>query len=134
MFIFSDPGLIEAVLGAHTRGVKVEIMLNPARRSGEQENEATRVVLEAAGIVVRDSNPSFGITHEKSMVIDDEIAFIQSLNWETKDLTLTRDFAIITRLQQEVDEVVAGFEADWNRQTMHISSGVMATVVTACLG
>ncbi|MBJ7285757.1 MAG: hypothetical protein JHD00_11710, partial [Akkermansiaceae bacterium] len=64
MFIFSDPELIEAVLGAHTRGVKVEIMLNPARRSGEQENEATRVLLEAAGIIVRDSNPSFGISHE----------------------------------------------------------------------
>jgi cardiolipin synthase len=122
MFIFSDPELIEAVLGAHTRGVKVEIMLNPARRSGEQENEATRVLLEAAGIIVRDSNPSFGITHEKSMVIDDEIAFIQSLNWETKDLTLTRDFAIITRSRQEVEEVVAGFEADWNRQNFNLGN------------
>ena len=39
MFIFSDPSLLKAVIDAHHRGVKVRIMLNPARRSGEAENE-----------------------------------------------------------------------------------------------
>ena len=34
MFLFTDPTLIEAVLAAHKRGVKVRVMLNPARRSG----------------------------------------------------------------------------------------------------
>lgn len=116
MFIFSDPELIEAVIAAHNRGVEVRIMLNPARRTGEQENESTRRQLEAAGIEVRDSSPSFGITHEKSLVVDDEVAFIQSLNWEIKDLTQTRDFAIITHHKHEVEEVIAGFEADWQRQ------------------
>ena len=40
-----------------------------------------------------DSNPAFDLTHEKSMVIDDTTAFVQSLNWETKNLTETRDYA-----------------------------------------
>ena len=35
MFLFSDPTLLRAVLAAQHRGVKVRIMLNPARRSGE---------------------------------------------------------------------------------------------------
>ncbi len=116
MFIFSDPELIQAVIDAKGRGVEIKIMLNPARRTGEQENEGTRALLEAAGIEVRDSSPSFGITHEKSLVVDDEVAFIQSLNWEIKDLTQTRDFAIITHHKHEVEEVIAGFEADWHRQ------------------
>ncbi|MEO5914303.1 MAG: phospholipase D-like domain-containing protein [Luteolibacter sp.] len=116
MFIFSDPELIQAVIDAHGRGVEVKIMLNPARRTGEQENEETRATLEAVGIEVRDSSPSFGITHEKSLVVDDEVAFIQSLNWEIKDLTLTRDFAIVTSHKHEVEEVIAGFEADWQRE------------------
>jgi phosphatidylserine/phosphatidylglycerophosphate/cardiolipin synthase-like enzyme len=116
MFIFSDPSLIEATIAAKGRGVKVRVMLNPARRSGEEENEATRTLLEQAGIEVADSNPEFGITHEKSMVVDDAIAFVKSLNWATKNLTETRDYAVITTHRHEVDEVIAGFEADWNRE------------------
>ena len=116
MFIFSDPDLIQATIAAKGRGVNVRVMLNPARRSGEEENEETRTLLEQAGIEVADSNPEFGITHEKSMVVDDKIAFVNSLNWATKNLTVTRDYAIITTHRHEVDEVIAGFDADWNRE------------------
>ena len=60
---------------AHERGVNVRIMLNPARRSGEAENEETRKQLGNAGIEVIDSNPAFDLTHEKSMVVDGTTAF-----------------------------------------------------------
>jgi cardiolipin synthase len=116
MFIFSDPDLIKAVIAAKNRGLKIQVMLNPARRSGEEENAETRETLEKAGIEVKDSNPEFGITHEKSLVLDDETAFVKSLNWETKNLTVTRDYAIVTSHKHEVDEVIAGFEADWHRK------------------
>ena len=96
MFLFSDPGLIQAVVDAHRRKVQVRIMLNPARRNGEQENEETRRILTEAGVEVLDSNPKFDLTHEKSMVIDDTTAFVKSLNWETKNLTETRDYAVVT--------------------------------------
>ena len=96
MFIFSDPSLLKAVIEAHRRGVKVRIMLNPARRSGEAENEESRKMLTDAGIEVIDSNPAFDLTHEKSMVVDDRTAFVKSLNWETKNLTETRDYAVVT--------------------------------------
>src|SRR5260370_37746517 len=82
MFLFSDPQLQHAVISAHRRGVKVRIMLNPARRSGETENADARKMLTDAGIQVIDSNPAFDVTHEKSMVVDDHTAFVQSLNWE----------------------------------------------------
>jgi phosphatidylserine/phosphatidylglycerophosphate/cardiolipin synthase-like enzyme len=116
MFVFSDPQLVNSVIAVHARGVLVRVMLNPARRDGKEENEETRKSLIAAGIDVRDSNPEFALTHEKSMTIDDEISFINSLNWETKNLTLTRDYAIVTNYPHEVKEVIAGFEADWNRE------------------
>ncbi len=115
MFLFSDPGLIQAVLDAHHRKVQVRIMLNPARRSGEQENEETRRILTEAGVSVLDSNPKFDLTHEKSMVIDDTTAYVKSLNWQTKNLTVTRDYAVVTTHQHEVDEIIECFEADWHR-------------------
>lgn len=116
IFLFSDPSLLAAVIAAHRRGVAVRVMLNPARRGGEPENEATRKALEEAGVAVLDTNPAIDLTHEKSMVVDDTTAFIQSLNWETKNLTATRDYAVVTSHRHEVDEVAACFDADWARQ------------------
>lgn len=115
MFIFSDPVLLQSVIQAHKRGVKVRIMLNPARRSGEKENADSRKMLSAERIEVLDSNPAFDVTHEKSMVVDGNTAFIQSLNWETKNITETRDYAVVTSHKHEVDEVIECFDADWSR-------------------
>ena len=113
MFLFTDTSLLDAVIAAHQRGVKVRVMLNPARRSGESENEEARKLLGDAGVEVRDSNPAFDLTHQKSMVIDNHIGFVESLNWEPRDLTKTRDYAIVTSHGHEVAEMVACFDADW---------------------
>jgi len=115
MFVFSDPALLNAVAEAHKRGVKVRVMLNPARRDGEKENAESREQLTRAGVEVRDSNPCFDVTHEKSMVVDDKAAFIESLNWEARNLTETRDYAIVTSHPHEINEVARGFDADWDR-------------------
>ena len=119
MFVFSDPTLLQTVVAAQKRGVKVRIMLNPARRSGEQENEATRKTLTEAGVEVLDSNPEFDLTHEKSMVVDDHTAYVKSLNWQTKNLTETRDYAVVTTHRHEVEEIIECFEADWARTPFH---------------
>ncbi|MBV8072228.1 MAG: phospholipase [Acidobacteriaceae bacterium] len=116
MFTFTDPHLLHAVIAAHRRGVKLRIMLNPARRSGEEENEQARKMLTEAGVDVLDSNPAFDLTHEKSMVVDDETAFVMSLNWETKNFTQTRDYAVVTKHAREVGEIIEGFDADWDRK------------------
>src|SRR5271155_2032485 len=116
MFVFSYPTLLKAVIAAKRRGVNVRVMLNPTRRDGESENKASHKKLAAAGVEVIDSNPAFDVTHEKSMVVDDATAFVKSLNWETKNLTETRDYAIVTSHAHEVAEVIECFEADWTRK------------------
>src|ERR1700742_3642770 len=121
MFVFSDPSLLKAVIDARKRGVDVRIMLNPARRDGKEENADCRQALTAAGIQVIDSNPAFDLTHEKSMVIDDTTAFVQSLNWETENLTTTRDYAVVTSHKHEVQEIAQCFDADWNRDKFDVT-------------
>jgi cardiolipin synthase A/B len=123
MFVFSDPALLKAVIAAKKRGVDVRIMLNPSRRSGKAENQHSRKTLVAAGVNVIDSNPAFGMTHEKSMVVDDESAYVKSLNWETKNLTETRDYAIVTSHKHEVQEIINCFEADWKRKKFDTGQG-----------
>src|SRR3954464_10942640 len=67
MFIFSEPSLRDAVIAAYNRGVNVKVMLNPSRTNGAELNQDTRKKLEEAGIEVRDTNPAFKVSHEKSM-------------------------------------------------------------------
>jgi cardiolipin synthase A/B len=117
MFVFSDPALLAAVIAACRRGVKVQVMLNPARKSGEEDNEETRKKLQDAGVDVTDASPAFSLTHEKSMVVDDHTAFVKSLNWATKNLTETRDYAVATSHGREVREVIDCFESDWSRKS-----------------
>ena len=113
MFLFTDPTLLNAVIAAKQRGVHVRVMLNPARRDGTSDNDATRKALQAAGVAVKDSSTEFAVTHQKSMVIDNRVGFIESLNWETRDLTETRDYAVETTKKSEVAEMVRCFDADW---------------------
>jgi phosphatidylserine/phosphatidylglycerophosphate/cardiolipin synthase-like enzyme len=116
MCVFADPHIMEAVVKAHKRGVKVRVMLNPTRRSGEEQNDDTRKRLADAGIEVLSGSPSFDLTHEKSMVVDSQVAWVMSLNWDKKNLSETRDYALVTSHSHEVDEIVECFEADWARK------------------
>jgi phosphatidylserine/phosphatidylglycerophosphate/cardiolipin synthase-like enzyme len=123
MFTFTDPTLLNVVIAAKRRGVNVRVMLNPARRDGTTQNEFAREALQGAGIEVRDSSAEFTVTHQKSMVIDARIGFIESLNWEARDLTLTRDYAVETTVRSEIDEMVRCFDADWSREQFMPSAG-----------
>lgn len=123
MFAFNHRPLLEAVVAAHRRGVDVKVMLNPERRDGETDNDVTRDMLQRFGIEVRASNPAFDLTHEKSMVVDDEHAFVESLNWTEENFTVTRDYAVVTPTAYEVAEIIECFEADWAREDFDPGTG-----------
>ena len=113
MFVLSEPTLLDAVIAAKHRGVQTRVLLNPYRRSGEHENEASRGRLQRAGVEVKDANPAFEVTHEKSMVVDETAAFVGSFNWTVKNLGETRDYGVITTHHHDVEEIGACFDADW---------------------
>src|SRR3954471_17062302 len=102
MFVFSDPALLRALIAAQRRGVKVRVMLNPARRSGEEDNEETRRQLAAGGIDAPASSPDFQLSHEKWMGVHEQPGFVQSLNWATRNLTEARDYAVVNTRRREV--------------------------------
>jgi phosphatidylserine/phosphatidylglycerophosphate/cardiolipin synthase-like enzyme len=123
MFALSDPRMLQALIEARGRGVKTRVILNPARPGREGRSIAAQKLLRSAGIEVLASNPAFSVTHEKSMVVDDSAAFVQSFNWEPENFSETRDYAVLTREPNEVSEVVACFEADWRRQEFKPKEG-----------
>lgn len=114
-FTFVEPSLIAAVIDRHRAGVAVRVMLNPARSGGDRANDETFEQLSAAGVSVQWTNPSFYVTHEKSIVVDEEAALVATFNLCEKYFTLTRDYGVITTDAAQVGQIVEVFDADWTQ-------------------
>jgi phosphatidylserine/phosphatidylglycerophosphate/cardiolipin synthase-like enzyme len=106
----------QALARAHQRGVQVRVMLNPRTSGGDRWNDEAFALLEGWGIAVRWTSESFPVTHEKSMVVDGDAALIATFNLSEKYFTETRDYGVISHDPQVIEQVVAGFEADWERR------------------
>jgi len=115
-FTFTEPSLIQAVIDRKHAGVAVRVMLNSKRSGGDRANDEAFETLEKSGINVRWANPKFYVTHEKSIVIDDRVALIATFNLCQKYFTLTRDYGVIVFDSAKVEQIAAGFEADWEQQ------------------
>src|SRR5262249_39575074 len=115
-FTLDDPRFLHAVLDAHRRHVKVRVLLNPQKTSGDRANDATFEQLSHAGVPVEWTHPRFPVTHEKAIVVDDERALIASFNLSTKYFGETRDHGLVTDDPAQVEAIIEAFEADWRRK------------------
>lgn len=122
-FTFTHPQLLQAIVAARRSGRNVKVMLNPHRSSGDRANDAAFELLAAADVAVQWSNPTFPVTHEKSMVIDDRSAIIATFNFAEKYFTQTRDYGLVTERPAEVHEIRDCFLADWERRPFHPNEG-----------
>lgn len=113
-FTFTDATLIDAVIDRHREGVDVRVMLNAARSGGDRANDETFARFEEAGVSVQWANPSFYVTHEKSIVVDGRAALVATFNLCEKYFTRTRDYGVVTTDPGHVAQIVDVFNADWN--------------------
>ena len=116
-FKFDALEIIQAVIAAHRRGVQVRVMLNPVNGVGARANQESFATFEQHNVPVRWSNPAFPVTHQKSMIIDNVRGMIATYNFSPKYYTQTRDLGIVTDDPTLVQEMLAGFESDWECQS-----------------
>ena len=109
----------QALLRAHQRGVKVRVMLNPHTSGGDRWNDEAFALLQGWGIDVAWTSEAFPVTHEKSLVVDRSCALVATFNVSDKYFTETRDYGVVSYSKALVEQVIAGFEADWNREFFH---------------
>ena len=115
-FTFTEESLIAAVIDRKHAGVDVRVMLNAARSGGDRANDETYAALEAAGVAVQWANPSFYVTHEKSIVVDATAALVATFNLCEKYFTQTRDYGVVTTDPQHVAQIIDVFDADWDHR------------------
>lgn len=121
MYLLTDTNVIQALEADAKNGLDVRVMLEPHPYGGGSP-ASTEAALKAAGVQVADTNPAFALTHEKGMIIDGSIAYIMTTNLTYSALNgKNREYGIIDSNSQDVQGVVAIFNADWNRTTPQLS-------------
>ena len=125
MYLLSDRNVINALEEAANRGVDVRVMLEPHPVGGGTSPSRTLDQLRAAGIKAQYTDPAFSLTHEKGLIIDGNTAFIMTSNFTRSALGgysgssgyENREYDIIDTNSQDVQAVIAIFQADWNHTT-----------------
>ena len=114
-FKLQSEAVEQALLRAQQRGVQIRVMLNPHTSGGDRWNDEAYALLEGWGVEVAWTSERFPVTHEKSMVIDGQAALIATFNLSDKYFTETRDYGVVSHDPMVIEQVVAGFQADWER-------------------
>ncbi|MCP9851146.1 phosphatidylserine/phosphatidylglycerophosphate/cardiolipin synthase family protein [Cyanobium sp. Morenito 9A2] len=123
-FKIQSDAIEQALLRAHQRGVQVRVMLNPHTSGGDRWNDEAHARLNGWGIESIWTSEAFPVTHEKSLVVDQDFALVATFNLADKYFTETRDYGVVTYSPPVVAQVIAGFEADWHRQFFQPDLGV----------
>lgn len=126
MYLLSDRNIIRALEEAAHKGRDVRVMLEQHPFGGGPSPKRTLDQLKAAGIQAQPTSSSFALTHEKGMIIDGSTAYIMTSNFTRAALggssggssrTKNREYDIIDTKPQDVQAVIAIFNADWNHTT-----------------
>lgn len=120
IYELTDSRVVTALESAAGRGVTVRVLAEPMP-GGHAVNARTIAALSKNGVQTRNSSPSFKLTHEKAMVVDNTSALIMSLNLVAETFADTRDAAVVDTNAADVAEIEAVFQADWNQQPVTVS-------------
>lgn len=120
VYLFSDNELLTALEEAHSRGISVRVMIEEQPFGGGNINKTTAKRLLEKGVPFKWTNPTFALTHQKSIVVDREMVFILNQNLTESAFERNREFNIIDYNPGHVAEAVEIFEADWNREKAEV--------------
>jgi cardiolipin synthase A/B len=125
VYELSDPQA-ESILEADAkRGVVVRVILDKDY-SGGSVNAAAYTQLMANGVQVHWA-PAGTIFHQKTITVDDATSLIMTLNLTSRYYATTRDFAVTTTDQADVDAIEQVFNTDWHNGNSPPATGPPAT-------
>ena len=123
IYILSDRNVIRMLEEAANRGLDVRVMLEPHPFGGGTSPSKTLDTLAASDVKTQFTNPSFSLTHEKGMIIDDSTVYVMTSNFSRSALGgssgyRNREYGIIDTIKQDVLATEKIFMADWNHSTV----------------
>lgn len=114
MYELVDPQTVATLESAAARGVAVRVILDANRE--KSANKPAFDDLAAHGVRVVWADARYAATHQKSVVIDNAVAAVMSLNLTARYYSDTRDFAVLDRQSADVQAIESTFDADFDRR------------------
>lgn len=121
VYLLSDSDVIASLLGACQRGIVVQVILEEHPFGGGNSNQKTEQLLQDSCVHLQWSNPSFSLTHEKTVAIDSSEVFILNQNLTASSFSKNREYDIIDRNALDIEEIKNIFNADWHRSSVSLS-------------
>jgi phosphatidylserine/phosphatidylglycerophosphate/cardiolipin synthase-like enzyme len=110
VFVLTDPDVLVALAGAHRRGVRVRILLDPA----QDANLPGFRLLRAAGVEVRWYPVPPGVKlHAKAALFDGRRLLVGSANWSQSGLSVNHELDVMADDPSPAAAFAARFERDW---------------------
>ena len=125
VYLVTEDNVVDALKRAAQRGVDTRVMIEPNPEGGGDTNRVAAAELAAAGVQVRDTPSAFRLSHEKSLVVDDRVAFIMTHNLTRSSFAKNREFEAISEDKAVVEEVAEVFDADWERREPDLSKALL---------
>ncbi|MBI5032740.1 MAG: hypothetical protein HZB51_19625 [Chloroflexi bacterium] len=122
MYLLTEYDTMNALKAARARGVDVRVMLEDQPYGSGPGNAQAMADLKAAKITVTVSNPKYRLTHQKTLIVDDRVAYILTFNLTHSAMTFNREYGIIDTNPADVAEIISVFEADWERKPPTVSN------------
>lgn len=124
MYEFTDKNIGDALVEAQTRGVNVRVLMNKKFfNQKESINTNAYTYLKSKGVAVNWSPIYFALTHQKTLIVDENKALIMTFNLVPKYYVTGRDFGILDINQNDVRAIEDTFNADWNNNKQNNING-----------
>ena len=124
MYEFKDRAIGDALIGATKRGVAVRVIVNQGYYGQEEPaNEPAYAYLQSHRIAIQYAPASFALTHQQTMVVDGNEAFIMTFNFVPAYYAKSRDFGIIDTDMKDVQAIENVFDADFQNKKIAPDDG-----------
>ena len=111
-----DDTIIDELIKAQKRGVKVRFMISPSSQGKDADANKTDLdKMQRGKIKVRYLKSPY--VHAKVFVADDAVAYVGSINLSTGSMEFNRELGIIFKDHTAIRLLDEIFEKDWNKAT-----------------
>lgn len=117
VYEFNAQKLIDALIAASHRGVKVRVALEKESFSSSNRNQETAQILRASGIAVNWEPRTFVFNHQKLLLIDNKLAIVLTANLVFATFANERNFGVKIKDADSVAAAQQIFNHDWSYQT-----------------
>jgi phosphatidylserine/phosphatidylglycerophosphate/cardiolipin synthase-like enzyme len=117
MYQINDPAVLGALVARAGAGVDVQVILDGSA-SNKSWNQPAYDQLQGGGVAVVWSSPAFTYTHEKTVVIDGQTAWVMTMNLNKSSPRYNREYLAIDTDPDDVAEATAVFVADHAHQVI----------------